>query len=390
MKKLTAIQVAKIKKPGRYSIGDGAYLQITGERGRSWIFRYERDGRAHHVGLGSCKYVTLAEARAKAYAMQRGLILDGVDPLEARRTAARERQLANATAKTFREVALDFIAAHESSWRGDHSRKQWVSSLERYVFPKIGNLRVATVGVTDVLATLDPIAKSIPETAARLQNRIAKILDWAAARELRSHDNPARRRELLPARKRGAKQHFPALPYQEIGSFMQDLRQRSEIGAKALELLILTATRPGEVLGARWEEIEGDIWTISAARTKVNRAHRIPLSRSAVNLLGGLPRTDALVFGQHSPQLLARTLARMQVSATAHGFRSTFRDWAAETTAYPNYVVEQALAHSIGSVEAAYRRGDLFEKRRRLMADWADYLGRPTIKAAVVPLRREM
>jgi integrase len=388
MKKLTAIEIAKIKKPGRYSVGDGAYLQITGENGRSWIFRYERGGRARHIGLGSCRYVTLAEARERAHAMRRSLILDGVDPLEAKRRAERERLLASATAKTFREIAFDYIAAHEDSWRGDHSRKQWTSSLEKYVFPRIGAMLVATVDVAAVVAVLDPIAKSIPETAARIKNRISLILDWAAARDLRSHDNPAKRSNLLPKRKK-RQEHFAALPYQDVGAFMQELRQRPELGARALELQILTAIRPGEVLGAQWDEIEGDTWTIAAERTKAHRGHRVPLSRPAVKLLAALPRTGPTIFGQPSPQLLARVLERMNVDATPHGFRSSFRDWAAETTAYPNFVVEQALAHSIGSVEAAYRRGDLFEKRRRLMEDWATYCNQPHAKGDVVPMRRE-
>jgi integrase len=388
MKKLTAIEIAKIKKPGRYSVGDGAYLQITGENGRSWIFRYERGGRARHIGLGSCRYVTLAEARERAHAMRRSLILDGVDPLEAKRRAERERLLASATAKTFREIAFDYIAAHEDSWRGDHSRKQWTSSLEKYVFPRIGAMLVATVDVAAVVAVLDPIAKSIPETAARIKNRISLILDWAAARDLRSHDNPAKRSNLLPKRKK-RQEHFAALPYQDVGAFMQELRQRPELGARALELQILTAIRPGEVLGAQWDEIEGDTWTIAAKRTKAHRGHRVPLSRPAVKLLAALPRTGPTIFGQPSPQLLARVLERMNVDATPHGFRSSFRDWAAETTAYPNFVVEQALAHSIGSVEATYRRGDLFEKRRRLMEDWATYCNQPHAKGDVVPMRRE-
>jgi integrase len=388
MKKLTAIQIAKIRKPGRYSVGDGAYLQITGENGRSWIFRYERDGRARHIGLGSCRYVTLAEAREKAHAMRRSLILDRIDPFEAKRRATRERLLASATAKTFREVALDYIAAHEDSWRGDHSRKQWTSSLEKYVFPRIGAMLVAAVDVTGVLAVLDPIAKSIPETAARIKNRISLILDWAAARDLRSHDNPAKRANLL-ARRKKRQEHFAALPYQNVGGFMHELRQRPELGARALERQILTAVRPGEALGAQWDEIEGDTWTIPAERTKAHREHRVPLSRPAVKLLAALPRTGPRVFGQPSPQLLARVLARMNVDATPHGFRSTFRDWAAETTAYPNFVVEQALAHGIGSVEAAYRRGDLFEKRRRLMEDWSTYCDQAHTKGGVVPIRRE-
>src|SRR5262249_40507192 len=210
MKKLTALQVERIKKPGRYAVGSGAYLQISGARGRSWIFRYERDGRAHHVGLGSCDYVTLAEARDRAHELRRRLILDGVDPLEAKRGVKRERLLTSARNKTFKECALSYIAAHESGWRGNHSRRQWISSWETYVFPTIGDMPVADIDVAAVLAVLDPIAKTIPETAGRIHNRLAKILDWAAARELRPHDNPARRPQLLPARKKRP-EHFAAM-----------------------------------------------------------------------------------------------------------------------------------------------------------------------------------
>jgi integrase len=245
-----------------------------------------------------------------------------------------------------------------------------------------------------VLSVLDPIARDIPETAKRIKNRIAAVLDWAAARDLRAHENPGKRTNLLPKRKPQVK-HFAALPYGEIAAFMQALRRQPEMSARALAFLILTAARPSEVLGARWSEIEGDVWTVPAERMKSgNRPHRVPLSAAALALLAALPREGEFLFlGRRTGALMHgkamnAVIRRMGHSVTVHGFRSSFRDWAAETTSFPNHVVEQALAHAIGSgVEAAYRRGDLFEKRRLLMESWADYCSRPNVGADVVPLR---
>jgi integrase len=385
-------ELAKLTRRGRYAVGHGAFLQISEWDTRSWVFRYVVDGKAHHVGMGSAEYVTLAEARQKAFEYRR-LLAAGGDPLEQKRQAKHGRQRANMPAKTFQQVALDYIAQHEDGWRGDHSRKQWLASLQQYAFPKIGSMAVADIDVAAVLAVLDPIWREIPETASRVKHRIALVLDWAAARELRPHDNPARRPKLLPKHK-GVKQHFTALPYTEIGAFMAQLAEHDELPARALEFLILTATRSGEVRGARWDEITGDTWTVPGERTKTGRSHRVPLSGKAVELLAGLSRSSEYVFPSQTGEQLAtnamtRLLARMGIDTTVHGFRSTFRDWAAETTAYPNFVVEQALAHAIGNgVEEAYRRGDLFEKRRRLMDDWARYCSQPAAsKGEVVTLR---
>jgi integrase len=388
----SAAEIAKLKRPGRYAVGDGAYLQISKWRTRAWVFRYVIDGRTHHMGLGSCSLLTLAEARERSRQARR-LLLDGIDPIAAKHAAKHARLLASVKAKTFEQVALEYIAQHEGNWRGDLSRKQWLASLRQHVFPKIGTTPIASIDVTAVLSVLDPIWNTIPETAARVKHRIALILDWAAARELRVHDNPARRPKLLPARKTRAK-HFTAIPYTDMGAFMTELRTVDGLPARALEFTILTAVRTGDVLGARWSEINGDAWTIPGERTKSGREHRVPLSDRAVELLAKLPRTSEYVFtggrtgAQMNVSALRNALHRISADLTVHGFRSAFRDWAAETTAYPNHVVEMALAHAIpNGVESAYRRGDLFEKRRRLMQDWADYCSRPNVEADVVPLR---
>src|SRR6266568_2891150 len=287
MKRLpTAREVATWKEPGRYAIGHGVYLQISNPwNTKAWIFRYHRDGKARHMGLGSAEYVSLAEARERGYELRRQLIA-GVDPLEAKRDAKRAVRVAGERAKTFKQCALDYIAAHEDGWRGDKSRRQWIESLTNHVFAKIGDMPVGAVDVAAILRVLDPISRQIPETSRRVRNRIALILDWAAARDLRPHDNPAKRSNLLPKRKRKA-QHFAALPYTALPGFMVELRQRQEMSARALEFAILTAARPGEVLGARWSEIDlaEATWTVPGDRMKSGRSHRVPLSGAAVELL---------------------------------------------------------------------------------------------------------
>jgi integrase len=385
--------LAKLSKRGRYAVGNNVYLQISEWGTRSWVFRYAIDGKPRTMGLGPCDLLTLAEARERGHQARRQL-LDGVDPLQAKRQIKRERVLAGVRHKTFREVALDYIAAHEDHWRGNHSRRQWLQSLQQYAFQVIGDTPIVAIDVAGVLAVLER-ARAVPETQKRIKNRLAAILDWAAARDLRSHENPAKRPHLLPKRKKQVA-HFTALPYAEVPSFMVELRQRPEMAARALEFLILTAARPAEVLGARWSEISGDIWTVPGERMKGGKPHRVPLSKAAFDLLAHLPRDGEYVFaGRRRGRALAAGLVvllrRMDRDVTAHGFRSSFRDWAAETTGYANHIVEMALAHAVGNgVEAAYRRGDLFEKRRRLMDDWARFCGEPAIKADVTPLRQRI
>jgi integrase len=386
----SAAAVAKLTKPGRYAVGHGAYLQVSEWKTRAWIFRYSHNGRAKHLGLGSCEYVSLAKAREKAIECRR-LLADGIDPLEQKRNAALEQRLAATRSRTFRQCAIDFVAAHEDGWRGDRSRQQWLRSLQEYAFPVMADVPIAAVGVAEVLAALER-AREVPETQRRLRNRIANILDWAISRELRPNDNPAKRPGLLPKRKRQVA-HFAAMPYAAVPVFLAELRQRPEPAARALEFQILTAGRPGEVLGARWDEIEGNIWVVPGERMKSGKPHRVPLSDAVVRLLRKLPRSGEHVFANGDGSKLhnmamVRLLRVMGRHETAHGFRSSFRDWAAEQTSYPNHVVEQALAHAIGSgVEAAYRRSDLFEKRRRLMADWAKFCSKSAGKADVASLR---
>jgi integrase len=384
---LSAAAVNAIARPGFHAVGDGVYLQIgKNDSGRSWVFRYQLNGRAHLMGLGSARYVTLAEARAKGRE-QRRLLIDKIDPLTERRARHRQRLLDIAHAKTFKDCATAYIASHEAGWRGWRSHAQWTQSLRDHVYPHFGDVSVSAIDTTLVLAALEPIWRTKPETASRVRQRIEAVLDWAKARGYRNgQENPARWKghldNLLPARSKVKRvQHFAALPYAEVPALMQRLLAERSISAAALRFLILTASRTGEVLGARWSEISGGTWTIPGERMKSGRPHRVPLAPAARELLAALPREAEFVFvgartgAAANRDTLNRLLGRMgHDDITVHGFRSAFRDWAAETTHFPNHVIEMALAHAISSsVEAAYRRGDLFEKRRELMATWADY-----------------
>ena len=393
----SAKELAKLTDPGRYAVGHGAYLQISEWHTRSWVFRYIRQGRARHVGMGSAIYVTLAEAREKAFEYRR-LLAAGVDPLDQKRGIAREQLKADTHAKSFKQCALEYIAAHEDGWRGDSSRRQWIESLTRHVFPKIGNLPVAAVDVAAVLSVLDPIAREIPVTASRVRNRIALILDWAHSRDLRPNDNPAKRPNLLPKRKPQVS-HFAAMAYTALPAFMAELRDRPDMTARALELAILTAARPGEVLGMKWSEIDlsAGLWTVAGERMKSGRPHRVPLSGRAVELLASLPREDELVFlGRRTgrrphPMVLMLLLQRMGHSVTAHGFRASFKTWASERTNYPRELIEAALAHVVGdAAEQAYSRGDMLAKRRQLMEAWSAYCDRAAGDGEVVAIRQSM
>jgi integrase len=389
-------ELGKLTKRGRYAAGPNLYLQISEWGTRAWIFRYRINGRSRHMGLGPADLLTLQEARDKAHEARRQLKLDGIDPLEAKRASYREALLASKRAMTFKAAALEYIAAHEDSWRGHQSRKQWAESLTNYAFPTIGDLPVAAVDVAAILSVLDPIAKTIPETTKRVRNRIAAILDWAAARELRPHDNPARRRNLLPKRKRRV-EHFAAMPYPALPAFLSDLRARPEMPARALEFAILTAARPGEVLGARWSEIDlaEATWALPGDRMKSGRPHRVPLSGRAVELLAGLPREGEYVFlgrrtgARPHAMVLVKLLRRMGHAVTAHGFRATFKTWASERTNYPREIIEAALAHVIGdAAEQAYNRGDMLARRRQLMEAWSEYCSKPDVaNGVIVPLR---
>lgn len=376
---------------GRYSDGDGLVLQVSRWGTKAWVFRYQRDGVERHMGLGPVHTFSLVEARELAREC-RQLVKQGSDPIEMRK-AKRQAALLEATRSvTFQVCAEKYVTDHKAGWRNEKHRAQWSSTLETYAYPIIGALSVASVDTALVLKCLEPIWKAKPETGKRLRGRIESILDSAAARGYRSGENPARWRghldQLLPAPgKVRAVVHHPAMPWADLPGFMGELRTREETAARALELTVLTALRTGEVIGARWGEFElaQKVWTIPSARMKATRDHRVPLSRRALEILAAVARDGDYVFAGRQPgeplsnMAMLKTLERMaRDDVTVHGFRSTFRDWAAESTNYPNHVVEMALAHVVGDkVEAAYRRGDLFEKRRRLMEEWARYCNRP-------------
>lgn len=339
-----------------------------------------------NMGLGPLVDVSLAEARRKA-AKHRNTLRDGQDPLAQRRAAQQANRAVIEKQKTFSECSAAYIEAHSPSWSNPKHRAQWTNTLKTYAEPSLGNKLVSDVDTEAVLKVLEPIWLTKTETARRVRQRIERVLDWAKARGYRSGDNPAQWKghlDKLLAKSPDKVRHFNAMPYGEISDFMDNLRALHSISARALELTILTATRTGEVIAARWEEFNGDVWTIPAARMKSGREHRVPLSSAARRNLDRIPEiTDFLFPGiggnDHISNMtmlkVLRDLTGEQYKYTVHGFRSTFRDWAAETTAYPNHVQEMALAHTIKSdVEAAYRRGDLFEKRRRLMEAWAQFI----------------
>jgi integrase len=400
--RLTALGISKITKPGRYADGLGLWLQVSSFGTKSWIFRFQRDGKARHMGLGPLHTISLAEARQKATECRK-MLLDGLDPIEQRRSLRQRAKVNAARGVTFRECAERLIAAQEVGWRNAVHRQQWQNTLATYVFPLLGDLPVAAVDTALVIEVLEPIWTMKPETAARLRGRIEAVIDWAAARGYREGENPARWKghlqNLLPARSKIARvRHHPALPYCELPTFMSELREREGVSARALEFAVLTAARTREVVGARWQEINlsGRTWIVPPERMKAGREHRVPLSDRAAEILESLPQEAEFVFVGDEPgrplsnRAMLDQLKRMGRSAvTVHGFRSTFRDWAAEMTAYASEVVEMALAHAVkGTVEAAYRRGDLIEKRRRLMADWAGYCTSPPAEGGtVVPLR---
>lgn len=387
--RLTVAGITAQKKPGLYADGLGLYLQVAKGGAKSWIFRYMLAGRPRKMGLGSVHTVPLKLARERA-AEQRLKLLDADDPIEKRKAERMEKLAASATMLTFKQAAEAYIKAHRSGWSNIKHAAQWTATLETYVYPMFGELAVSRVDVGLVLKALEPIWTTKPETATRVRGRVESILDWATARGYRQGENPARWRghldKLLPARSKVAKvQHHPALPYGEIGGFVANVRTMEGVSPKALEFAILTATRTGETVGARWSEIDIDnaLWTIPAGRMKAKKEHRVPLSDRALEILASLPRekgVDYVFLGDKKGQPLSNmsllmTLRRMKRDdLTTHGFRSTFRDWAAEQTAYPNELLEMALAHTVGDkTEAAYRRGDMMEKRRRLMEDWAGY-----------------
>jgi integrase len=400
-KPLSAQRVRTLKKPGLYADGGGLYLHVTASGAKSWIFRWSRDRRSRDMGLGTAgdKDVTLAEARDLA-ANARRLVRGGDDPIEARKAERLQKRLDAAKGMTFRQCAEAYVTAHWNGWRNARHAKQWPSTLEDYAHPVFGELPVQAVDVGLVMKALEPIWTAKPETASRVRGRIESILDWATARGYRQGENPARWRghleNLLPKKSRVRRvEHYAALPYDEITSFMACLRQEDGVAARALEFAILTAARTGEVRGARWSEIDfkDREWRVPRERTKAQREHRVPLSAQALAILEEMAaiRTSEFVFsgqrGAIGATAMIDVLRRLRPGLTVHGFRSSFSDWCAEKTNFAAEVRELALAHAVSNkVEAAYRRGDQFQKRRQLADAWARYCTAPTATAAVVPL----
>ncbi|MCU6499886.1 integrase arm-type DNA-binding domain-containing protein [Rugamonas sp. A1-17] len=403
-RELTALEVSRLKEAGRYPVGGvaGLCLKVAPSGARSWVLRIVIGGKRRDAGLGGFPDVPLALAREKARSA-RNEVERGVDPIAQRAAAYSAMMAARGAEINFEQAAEKFIEAKAHEWVNAKHTAQWLSTLSTYAFPVIGKLQVRDVTLAHIVKILEPIWTSKTETATRLRGRIENVLDWATVRGYRQGDNPARWKghldKILPKPSKVSKvEHHSAVAVEKIGTFMATLRQQKGIAARALEFAALTAARSGEVRGALWSEIDlqNGVWTIPATRMKAGREHRIPLSQSAVSLLKDLPRFDEndIVFvaprgGTLSDMSLTAVMRRMEVAAVPHGFRSSFRDWAAERTNYPREVAEMALAHTIQSkVEAAYRRGDLFEKRSRMMADWADFCNTTAHSSEVISINR--
>lgn len=403
-KRLPSLFIQNVRTPGRYHDGGGLYLQVSKNVTKSWEFRYTFNGHTRFMGLGSVRIVSLAEARNKIIEKKQ-LLLNGVDPIDERRRIKTQFITEKARTVLFSECAHQYIKAKKSEWKNAKHAAQWTSTMEQYAFPVVGNLPVSQIDQGLVMKILEPIWKTKTETATRVRNRIELILNWATVRGYRHGENPARWRGhldmLLPKPSAIRKVvHHTALRIQDMPVFMQRLRTQEIITALALEFLILTATRTNETLEATWSEIDFDekLWTIPAERMKNDREHRVPLSDDAVLVLRRVSNRDdnsyifrGLGMQKHlSNAALLQLLKRMKVGVTSHGFRSTFRDWAAEKTSHSHEVAEMALSHTIkNKVEAAYRRGDLLEKRRLLMNEWALFCRQDLVAQGKRPLDQD-
>ena len=381
-KALSAVKVRTLSEPGRYADGNGLYLVVDASGAKRWLLRTVVRGKRCDIGLGGLSLISLAEAREKAFQFRK-IARNGGDPIAERRKAE--------AIPTFEQLAGELHESKKPGWRNQKHAAQWLSTLKAYAFRKIGRRRVDDVDTDAVLSVLRPIWGEKPETASRVRQRLEAVLDYASAIGKRQGDNPARWRghldHLLPRpSKVRVVQHHAALDWRELPAFMADLRNREGVAARALAFTILTAARSGEVRGMRWSEVDSEagVWTVPGTRMKAGKDHRVPLSGAALALLGEPDEPSALVFPSPtkpesplSDMTLAAVLKRMKRGdLTVHGFRSTFRDWAGETTSHPREVIEAALAHRLkDKAEASYARGDLFQKRRKLMQDWADFAG---------------
>ena len=401
LNRLSAFKVEKAKEPGMYGDGGGLYLRVAEGGSKQWIYRYVTNGRPRDMGIGPVHVLTLAEAREKAREASR-LRLEGIDPIAAKHAQRAAAVVAAASAMTFRQCAEGFIKDNEASWTNAKHRLEWERSLARYVLPTLGNLPVAAIDTPLVLKVIKPLWERVPETASRVRGRIENVLGWATVHHYRGGDNPARWNGLLehalPTVVKG--EHHAAMAYAEVPAFMAKLREQSSVPARCLELIVLTGVRLDEAREATWDEIDFDnrVWMIPAARMKKSdRDHRVPLSAAAIAVLEdmhAIRQSDYVFPGSYHGKAIGKNMPLRLLnqitgtSATVHGFRSSFRDWAAERTSFPREVAEMALAHAIpNAVEAAYRRGDLFEKRSRLVDAWADYCAKPDSKG-VTPMKK--
>lgn len=389
-KELTALHISRLKTPGHYAVGGvtGLYLYVNEANAKSWVLRAMIGDKRRHIGIGGYPTISLSKAREDARLL-REQIANGFDPIQLRQEKISKLKADQASAITFKEAAEGYLEMHGDTWKNPKHRAQWSNTLVTYAYPVIGELFVRDIGVEHILAILNPIWKTKNETASRVRGRIESVLDWTSARNLRSGDNPARWRglldKLLPApSKVKTVEHHRALPINETPVFFNSLRCQEGISALALEFLIICAARSGEVRGAKWPEIdfEAKLWTIPKTRMKAGKEHRVPLSEQAIEVLESISHSgnEGYVFtaprgGMLSDMALTALMRRMKVDAVPHGFRSTFRDWVSEHTDFSRELAEQALAHTLeNKVEAAYRRGDILEKRRVMMQKWADFL----------------
>lgn len=384
--RLTAISVTSISKPGLHADGAGLYLKVSPTGAKSWVFRFMRAGKPRYLGLGSVNTVKLAAARGLA-GQARQQLQNGADPIDTRKQAIVASHAAKAKSVPFKEFAESVIDAQEAGWKNAKHRQQWRNSLKTHVYPKLGHRPVASITTDDVLEVLQPIWTTTPETASRVRGRIEMILDAAKARSARTGENPARWRgnlkHLLPQQSKLSRGHHRALPWTEIPAFMQRLRALTSISARALEWTILTVARTCETNGAARAEASNKtkVWIVPPARMKAKREHRVPLTPRCLEILEEMEDLGcewifpgASLDCPLSDSAMAECLKGLDVDATVHGFRSTFRDWIGETTSFPDVIAEAALAHVIGDkTEQAYRRGDALERRRKMMAAWERY-----------------
>ena len=404
-RELKPLAIAKLSKPGMHFAGgvSGLALRISPTGARSWILRMMIGNKRRDMGLGSYPEVSLA--MAKELGTQKRLqVKDGLDPIEDRKNAQAQLKAEQASFVSFKDAALQYIHTHRPGWKNAKHASQWHNTLETYAFPVLADLHVKDVDLDHVLQVIEPIWQTKTETASRVRNRIELVLDWAKARGSRAGDNPARWKgnldALLPAKSKVAKvKHHAAMDWKDMNEFLQQLQKQKSVSAQALHFIILTSCRSGEARFATWDEVDlkGGVWTIPVERMKAGKEHRVPLSTSAKNLLKSLPNIDGnhLLFPNNfgkplSDMALTQLLRRMELECTVHGFRSTFRDWAGETTPFPREVIEHALAHKLqDKAEAAYARGDLFTKRTLLMAAWAEFLSKRCVDAEIITFKQE-